>query len=68
MEWAADEHYFASGANDYALNVWDLRRANAMATADQPFVECDTPVMSLVGHTSAVKVTHTFLSLHPYYH
>jgi len=55
MEWAPDGHYFASGANDYALNVWDLRKVNAIASAAQPCVEIDTPVMSLVGHTSAVK-------------
>lgn len=55
MDWAPDKHYFASGANDNVLNIWDLRKVNAVATAENPFVEIDRPVMSLTEHTSAVK-------------
>ena len=53
MQWAPDTHYFASGANDNILNVWDRRK---IADGVQTPVVVDTPVMTMSAHSSAVKV------------
>lgn len=52
MEWAPDMNYFASGANDNLLNIWDKRKINDGA---QSPVVVDQPVITMSAHSSAVK-------------
>ena len=57
MQWAPDTNYFASGANDNILNIWDRRK---ITDGVQAPVVLDTPVMTMAAHSSAVKVLTFF--------